>query len=264
MQSRFARFVAVAALAAASVALLPTPRGALAQSDAPPTAEALLAEAARASGGGAAAKLQSRHAVGALKVPALGLSAPFEVWQTRPNLMLMKVESDAIGSMTSGTDGETCWENSTMQGPRILADAERARALREADFDFLLNWNRHFVKAESAGADTVQERPAWKLLMTPVAGNVETWWLDAQSGLLVKQDAKLVTNMGEVQVTAWLEDYREVDGVLIPFRARQSLMNGLQVMVMATDSIAHDVQPPADLFALPAEIVALKAKATAK
>jgi hypothetical protein len=193
----------------------------------------------------------------------MGLSAPLQVWQARPSLMLSEISSPAIGSIASGTDGETCWENSSMQGPRVLEGPERARALREADMDGLAAWERWYAKAESAGADTAGGRDAWKLLMTPKEGNVETWWFDAESGLPLKQSMTMTTPMGDMPVTIWFEDYREVDGVKMPFRSRQSLMNGLQVMLMSLETVTQNADLPADRFALPADIAALKAKAAA-
>lgn len=236
----------------------------VAEDQAPPPAEEVIAKAVAAGGGAeAAAKVSSRHVTGALRIPAMGLGAPLKIWQSRPGLMAREIASPEIGSMSSGTDGETCWENSSMQGPRILLGVERALALREADMDGLIAWQRWYEKAESAGADTVGGRSAWKILMTPREGNVETAWFDAESGHLVKQSMVLPTSMGEVPVTSWLEDYREVEGVTMPFRIRQSLMNGLQVMVIDVESVANNVEMPADRFALPAEIAALKAKAEA-
>ena len=260
MNSRSGTTFGIGMLAAA-LALAVSTAAAVAQEPAP-TAEELLAKAIEASGGAAAvAKPGNRQVTGTMQLPALGISAPLTVWQARPSFLLMEIASAELGQMASGCDGDVCWENSSMQGPRIKEGAERAQALREADFDGHLGWSRHYAQAQCAGPDTVDGRAAWKLLMTPKEGAVETWWLDAASGLPVKQALTVASSMGDIPATVWFSDYREVDGLRVPHRTRQSLMNGLQVMVLSFDKVSHDVALPADRFALPPEIAALRQKA---
>lgn len=260
MTSRAAKFLALAALAA----LLAGAAAAVAQEAAAPSAEEILARAIAASGPPERlAAVRTRHLTGAMRIPAMGLSAPLQVWQARPNLTAMELESPELGRISSGCDGQTCWENSSLQGPRLLAGSELAKVLRDAEFDGLLNWRRFFTKAEAAGADTVDGRAAWKVVLTPTEGGPETWWFDAESGLPAKQSLTLDTPMGHVPVTSWLSDYRDVNGVKSPFLTRQSMMNGLQVIVLAMETLAENVELPADRFALPPEIAALKAKEAA-
>ena len=50
---------------------------------------------------------------------------------------------------------------------------------------------------------------------------MEKWYFDADSGLLVRVDIERENPQGKVPVEVYLDDYREVDGVKLPFSLRQ-------------------------------------------
>lgn len=144
-----------------------------------------------------------------------------------------------------------------MAGPKLKKGAELALAKREADFDGLMNWKTWYASAEVQGADTLEGKPAWKVLMTPKDGNPETFWFDQESGLAVRQASVMKTDQGDIPVEVSMLDYREVGGVKVPFHLRQSLMNGMQVVEILTDSLRVNVDLPAGTFDPPAEVKAL-------
>jgi hypothetical protein len=226
--------------------------------DGPPKAEALIQKMIDASGGKAAyAKQQSRFSTGKMSLPKMGVELSQTTWAQRPNKSYVLMESPALGTMESGCDGSTVWDNSSMVGPSVKKGPERAVQLREADFDNWPNWKKYYKSATTAGADTVAGQATWKVEMVPLEGTPETMWMDQATGLLLKTSMKIQSEMGEVSVDAFMEDYREVCGMKIPFRTRQVMMGGMQEMVVTTDSVACDPVVPKDRFALPAEIKAL-------
>ena len=170
------------------------------------------------------------------------------------------MESAALGRFESGCDGETVWETS-MQGPSIKKGPERAVQLREADFDSWPNWKKYYKSATTTGADSVAGRPTWKVGMVPMEGAPDTLWFDQGNGLLLKMSTKLQTDMGQVPVDTYLEDYRDACGTRMPFRTRQVIAGGVQELMLTTDSVACNPEVPMDRFALPAEIKALLEKA---
>ncbi len=229
-----------------------------------PTAEAVIERAVEAEGGRAPlGKLHNRRLIGVMEIPGMGVNAALTVYMERPNREYTEVTSSEIGELVSGTDGETCWENSAIQGPRIKRGGERALALSEADFDGLAGWKRWYAKAECAGADTAAGKAAWKVLMTPKEGDVETWYFDQETGLPLEQSLTITNQMGSIPVQNYPSDFRDVDGVLIPFRSRQVVMGGLQTMIMSIQSVVHDVEIPPGRFDLPPEVKALRDKAAA-
>jgi hypothetical protein len=227
----------------------------------PPQAEALIQKMIDATGGKAAyARLQSRFSTGKLSLPKMGVELSQTTWAQRPNKSYALMESPALGTMESGCDGSTVWDNSSMAGPSVKKGSERAVLLREADFDNWPNWKKYYKSATTAGADTVAGQATWKIEMVPLEGTPETMWMDQATGLVLKTSMKIQTEMGEVPVDVFMEDYREACGMKIPFRTRQVMMGGMQEMVVTTDSIACDPVVPKDRFDLPAEIRALLEK----
>lgn len=223
-----------------------------------PSAESILQKAIDATGGAdALKKLENRYMKGSMEIAAMGLKAAMSTWSARPASTYTLMESPALGQMLSGGDGTWYWEANAMTGPKVKDGEELALARREADFDGLTNWRAWFQSAATAGVDTVDGRVAWKVTMTPKEGSPETWCFDQETGLQVKASMKVKTDQGTFPVDVFFTDYREVDGLKIPFRMKQSVMNGMQVMDFATDSVAHNVTIPDGRFDPPAEIKAL-------
>jgi len=189
-------------------------------------------------------------------MPSMGMSATMTNYAAAPNLAYALVESDALGKIENGCNGVTCWENMVMTGPRILSGEEAAMALRDATFQNLLEWRKLYAKAEVIGEETVAERNCYQLVMTPVSGKPETWFVDGETYLLAKLDMTIEAEMGSVSVVSYPSDYRDVDGIKVPFSTRQVLM-GMQEMVFNFESVEHNVELPAGIFDLPDEIKAL-------
>ena len=70
--------------------------------------------------------------------------------------------------------------------------------------------------------------------------------------LLVQVEAVVHHSMGDIPVTSKLSDYKEVDGIKIPFTNSSSMMG--QEQAIALQSVEHNVEIPADRFAVPAEV----------
>lgn len=226
-----------------------------------PGAEAVLERAAAAQGDPAAlAGLQNRLITGQLEIPAFGLTAPLTIWKARPNLSYGLIESEQLGRLETGTDGQTWWENSTMQGPRIKHGPELAAARRDDDFDAFLNWRQWLTAWECEGAAEVEGRPAWKLALTVKDGGAETWCFDQETGLPVRAEMTVENEQGKIPVEITFLDYRPVDGAMVSFTTRQVLMGGVQTLLLRTEKVEHNVELPAGRFALPDEVRALRDK----
>jgi hypothetical protein len=143
-----------------------------------------------------------------------------------------------------------------MTGPQIKEGEDRAAILRGATFDAAVVWRKFFKKAECVAIDTVDEKPCYKVVMTPNEGRTETRYFDKESNLLVKTETSVVTPMGTVTLELHIGEYKNVDGVLLPHKQRQ-VVPGIQEMIFITESIEHNVEMPADQFKLPDEVQAL-------
>jgi len=222
-------------------------------SSAEPTAEALLDQYIEAMGGKEAfEKVDNRVIRGKLVVAAQGVEMNLTMYSARPNLSYMLIESEMTGKIEKGSDGEVYWENSAMAGAQVKEGQERTDYLRESVFDKWLYWRELYPEVEYAGSETLAEIPVHKVVVTPEDGKPQTLFLDQESNLAVRVDMVVETPMGIFPVISYMSDYREIDGILIPHMMEVEIMG--QKREVLTESVEHNVELPADRFALPTEI----------
>jgi hypothetical protein len=218
-----------------------------------PTAEQVLDAYVGATGGKEAyARIENRVTRGRMELVAQNIEMAVTIWAARPNKTYLSMTSDVTGPIESGTTGDLVWENSAMMGPQIKEGAEKAEKLREAIFDRWPAWREVYAKVEYAGVEEIEGRPAHKVVATPADAEPHTLYFDRQSKLLVRLDLTLVNAMGSFPARNWFSDYREVDGLLLPFTVTTELMG--QRLALVGESVEHNVELPADRFDPPAAI----------
>ncbi len=249
---RLTRIVSAASMVAALAILSPT---VLAEDEALPKGADVVDQGVESSGGKAAiAKLKNRIAKGTLEFAGMGVKGPTTVYAARPNKQYFLFESEGMGKIEAGTDGEVAWEANAMTGPQIKKGAEKALMLRDAIFDGDVKWRDSYKSAECVGIEEVGEASCYKVVMTPNEGKPETRYYDKKTHLLVKKALTIDNQMGEIALAATVSDYREIDGLLIPYKLEQVIANGMQTMIFVTESIEHNVDIAKDRFDLPEQI----------
>jgi hypothetical protein len=218
-----------------------------------PKPEQILDKFIEATGGVKAYdKLQNSVVKGALEIPAAGISLEVTAYSARPNLFYSKAESPAIGTFERGTDGKIYWENSTMQGARLLEGAELVDALRDAKFEGMAYWRTLYDTVTYAGIDTVAGSPAYKVTLKPKDGRARTYSFDQKTGLLVKSSTIVQSQMGDVAVEAYPTDYRKVGGILVSYKTSMKIMG--QDRNMTIKSAEYNVAIPDTVFLVPAAV----------
>jgi len=225
-------------------------------SSAEPTAEDLLDKFVEAMGGKAAMeKVENRVTRGKLEMAAQGIEMSLTIVAARPNLNYTLIESDMTGKIERGCDGEVVWENSAMMGAQIKEGQERTDFLRDSMFDKWLHWREIYPEVEYVGTETLAEKPVHKIVVTPEDGKPQTLFIDQDSNLAVRVDMVVENPMGTFPVISYLKDYRAIDGILVPHIVEVEVMG--QKRVITTSSVEHNVELPADRFAVPSEIRAI-------
>jgi hypothetical protein len=228
-----------------------------------PDAAKILDKYVEATGGRPAYdKLKSRVTTATLDMVSQGISLEITIQMAKPDKSYMLMENEMIGKVERGTDGEVAWENSMMTGPRVLEGEERDLSLQTSTFDLMTYWKDHFSKVETVGVESVGERPCYNVDLTSNFGIQQSICFDRESGLIAKVTMELKTPMGTVSTESFPADYREVDGILIPYENVVKIMG--QERKMTIGSVKHNIELPADVFGLPAEIQALVDKPAAK
>jgi len=247
-------------LRAALLFCLVAPGASAGPADGLPTGEAVLDRYVEVTGGKEAyGHLTSRVAKGTVDLGEVGIGAVFTETQLRPARLHSVIEADALGALEEGTNGTVAWASSLMMGPRVKRGPERAYLLRQAPLDAPAQWRGQFRGAVCVGREIVDGQSCCKLELTPHEGRPETRYYDEQSGLLVKTELVLDTELGPVQSVIFVNDYRNVDGVLLPHR-RKTIQGKRGEMFVTFESIKHNLDVPPDLFEPPLEVQALLAK----
>ncbi len=196
----------------------------------------------------------SSRSTGTFSMPAAGITGTLLAKHAVPNLSLVRVEIQGLGTSITGFDGEVGWSMDPNLGARILEGDELA-ALSEGSThlagvrDASLFQERETVElGEMDGEACYRVRLLWN------SGRETADCYSVETGLLVGSVARQTTPMGEIDVVTLFSDYRETDGVLSATRMRQQMLGQEQVMTL--DAIEFDVVDPS-AFELPEAIRAL-------
>jgi hypothetical protein len=228
-----------------------------------PKADVILDKYVEVTGGKAAyGKLKNRITKATFEIPAQGLKADLTVYSARPNKMYTLLESDALGKIEKGTDGEVAWESNMMAGPQIKEGDEKTFLMREATFDSATQWRKLYKKVECVGLETVDDQPCYKVVLTPADGTSMTRYYNKQSGLLVKVEMSVTTPMGTIPLESYVSDYKAVDDVLLPHKVR-TIATGVERLI-TIQSIEHNIEMPKDRFKLPEDVQVLVDKQKAE
>ncbi len=205
-----------------------------------PTADQILEKFYQAIGGKPAfEKINSRVQKGTFELPSMGMSGSFEGYAKAPNKNYVVISLEGFGEVKQGYTGTEAWSLNPMEGLKVMTGEELEVAKREADFYNTIRIKEHFTKLEVKGTEKVGDKSAYVILATPAKGAPEKYYFDTQSGLLIRNDSERKTEQGLLHVELLLEDYKDVDGVKIPFTLKQS--NEAMSFVIKLSEIKHNV-----------------------
>lgn len=150
-----------------------------------------------------------------------GGSAPLEVYEKAPNKTFTTFRTPN-GVTMMGFDGAIGWTKSAETGMRELSGAELDFSKFEAEFYKHLKIKQRYPRLKLLGVTKPGDRDAFVVEAARAEGNAETWYFDAQTGLLVRADITLEGPGGKATIHTFFEDYREVAGVKMPFAIRRA------------------------------------------
>jgi zinc protease len=205
-----------------------------------PTVDQIIEKSIQATGGKAAhEKLNSRVAKGQFEIPSMGVGGPFESYAKAPNKVKTIITIEGFGVVEQGFDGAVGYSSDPQSGLREMQGEELASTKRDADFYANLKVKEYFPKMTVRGKDKVGEREVYVLDAVTAEGTPEVFYFDTQSGLLVRNDSQRSTPQGKMLVKVYMDDYKEVDGVKMPFTIRQDT-EAMNFVIKFTE-IKHNV-----------------------
>jgi hypothetical protein len=249
--------VAISLVAAAIIIIIAAAWLALAE-EALPRAESIMDRHVEACGGQEAFdQIHNRVTEGSLEIAGQGLILSMTISNARPAQLYVEVDSELTGTVRSGVCDGLAWESSLVAGPVVKEGIERDFMVRGAIFDKFVYWRSLFSSVATVGVEQLQGSSLYRVEGTPFVGKTMNLFFDQASGLLVRVDTIVETGAGEIPVEARFEDYRNVDGVLLPHRLRTVILG--QERVFTATNVSHNVELAAAHFTPPAEVLELLA-----
>jgi hypothetical protein len=201
--------------------LVVRPVGAGSQTQALPTTDQIIEKCITAMGGRAAIeKITSRVSKGTLEVPDMGVQGTVTVSEKAPDKTLTVLEMNGM-FVREGTDTAGAWEDNPQTGLRDKTGTELADARRAATFSPELRLREMYKTLEVTGQEKVGDKDAYVVLATPAVGAPSRLYFDVASGLMVRQTGTRESAQGPVDVDVYLDDFRTVDGIKLPFAIHQ-------------------------------------------
>lgn len=181
------------------------------------TAEDILEKAIVATGGREARqRITSIVSKGTLEIAPQGLQGTIEIYAKAPNKLLI-IQTIPGLEIKQGFDGQIGWVYNSLQGVRQLEAAELATFTRTATFQSELHWQKLYEKVELIGKETVGDRTAYVIRLTPRVGNPVTHYYDSETFRLLRTDTTQDGPLGPIAQETYPSDYRDLDGILVPF-----------------------------------------------
>jgi len=213
------------------------------------TADEAVEKALAAMGGRTAlTKLTTRVITGTMTVSTQGVDVPgtIEMSYKAPNLArsFMKLDLSAYGGaemvIDRRCDGKTAFEINSQTGVKEITGNQLENMLNASFPTPFLSYKQAGARVEVAGKEKLGEKDVIVLVFTPKVGSVSRLYFDAQTWQLVRSVGKVSVPEagGEIEQTTDPSDYRDVDGVKIPFTLVMS--NPAQSLTIRIQKVEHN------------------------
>ena len=179
----------------------------------------------------------------------MGNEAALTVYSKRPDLLRqeMKVNGQTV---INGFDGVTPWIVNPISGatrPIIVSGPLAATIREQSEFDGpLVDYKSRGLTVSVEGVELAGEQGVVHLRLTSASKQVRHLYLDAATYL----DAKLMTEQEQMKLEQVFADYREVDGIQVPFVIR-TLVNGVQQSEIRLKQVEFNVKMDDTMFRVP-------------
>jgi len=183
-----------------------------------------------------------------------GQETSFRQIQKRPDKAYMEVllvDGQIIKQGYNGVSGWmlASWMNAAEPVELVGPDLKTIKDMGNIEGD-LWNWKEKGHKLVLGGRQEVAGKPAFQLTLTKADGDIDEMYIDTESFLLIKMIKKTNINNSEVEVEVYYDDYRDIDGVLLPFKIEQRL-NSQQGMLINIKEIKFNIEVDDSIFNKP-------------
>ena len=195
----------------------------------PPSVDQILDKYIKAIGGRATIERVKTRVIQASFVLNDGTPGTLAVYAKAPNKRMAMV-SDSDGHLISeyGFDGSIGWNQRSVSETGFYAVSGQllASMRRDADFYREINLRVLYPRMTSKGKEKIGDHEVYMVEAMPDNGPPEEMYFDVRTGLLARRDEQVEFPQGSAELKIYFEDYKEVDGIKMPFNITRFGPNG--------------------------------------
>ncbi|MFL6256716.1 MAG: c-type cytochrome [Pyrinomonadaceae bacterium] len=173
----------------------------------------------------------------------------FEVTLKGTDKAVLSVEGAQGGAMRRAVSGTTGWMSGP-RGTRAFGPNEIAEARRNLDYFNVVKLTPA-ATMRVAGRRKVGDRDAIVVVDRPSENVQRRYFFDAESGLLLRITTLTDAILNQLPEQVDFEDYRDVDGVKLPFVVRVSTIDTFNSRTQTITEVKHGVPVEDSIFNMP-------------
>lgn len=189
-----------------------------------------------------------------IKANQQGVEFPGRLEWKRPDKMRLEMTIQGK-TMVQAYDGKTVWAIMPFLGspdPQVMSADDAKEVIEQADMDGpIVDYKAKGNAVELVGREDVDGAPADKLKVTLKNGDVSYVYIDAETGLAVKETSKRKQHGSEVEIDSYMTNFKPVEGVLFPF-AIENKVQGKSMGQFTIENVKPNVAIDDSAFAMPA------------
>lgn len=177
-----------------------------------------------------------------------GTEAAVTMYSKRPNMTRQEISVNGQ-LVVSAFDGLTPWILNPNVSPKavVVTGPQAALIKQQSNFDSqLMDYKALGLTVAMSGFEMMGDRRVVHLRLTSPDGQRSDLYLDAETYL----EARLTTQTGPVRLDQEISDYREHDGVKVPFLIR-TLTNSVLQSELKVQKVEFNVKVDDALFKVP-------------
>jgi hypothetical protein len=189
------------------------------------------------------------------KVSGGGMDFPFTQTLRKSTGMLMEMTIQGM-TMKQGYDGTTAWMINPFQGSKKAEKMpkEQEKYMKEQSEieGQLVNYKEKGSTVELLGKEDMEGTEVYKIKLTDKDGDVTTYYLDATSYLVLRQESKRKIKEKEISSTITMGDYKSIDGFMIPHSVEIKSSGGqMETQNVIIEKVELNIPVEDDIFKMP-------------
>ena len=202
-----------------------------------------------AGGKGAIERVKSYTMKGHFEMSAWNIRGNMQVWAKDPQKSLTVIEFPGIPPLRKGDDGESHWVQTPIGTYSIKGPQEMSQVERDAEVYSASRIRNLYYRMRVDSRARLNGRDVYIVEGQPTKGPAEKLFFDVENGLLVRWDMARREPNKTVFVKVHLNDYRDIDGVKVPFKVRLAFESfDFSIIV---DEMQHNVEIDDAMFRRP-------------